>query len=97
MAERRLKWLAWIVVAWCAAIFFKLVSLQVFHHAEYVRLAKARQEKAVEIPGPRGTLFDRTGQVLAISAPTESVFINPLKVPDLGLAAEILGPARRHR
>jgi cell division protein FtsI (penicillin-binding protein 3) len=91
MVERRLKWLAWIVVAWCAAIFYKLVSLQVFHHTEYVKLARARQEKAVEIPGPRGTLFDRNGQVLAISAPTESVFINPLKVPDLGIAAQILG------
>jgi cell division protein FtsI (penicillin-binding protein 3) len=90
MVERRLKWLAWIVVIWCAAIFYKLVSLQVFHHNEYVRLARARQEKAIEIPGPRGTVFDRTGQVLAISAPTESVVINPLKVPDLGIAAQIL-------
>src|ERR1051326_5528404 len=88
--QRRLKWLAWIVVVWCGAIFYKLISLQIVHHGEYVRLARARQEKAVEIPGPRGTLFDRTGQVLAISAPTESVFINPMKVPDLGIAAQIL-------
>jgi cell division protein FtsI (penicillin-binding protein 3) len=90
MVERRLKWLAWIVVVWGAAIFYKLVSLQVIHHREYVNLARARQELVVEIPGPRGTLFDRNGQVLAMSAPTESVYINPLKVPDLGLAAQIL-------
>jgi cell division protein FtsI (penicillin-binding protein 3) len=90
MVERRLKWLAWIVVAWGAAIFLKLVSLQVIHHREYVNLARARQELVVEISGPRGTLFDRNGQVLAMSAPTESVYLNPLKVPDLGLAAQIL-------
>lgn len=90
MVERRLKWLAWIVIAWGAAIFLKLVSLQVIHHREYVNLARARQELVVEISGPRGTLFDRNGQVLAMSAPTESVYINPLKVPDLGLAAQIL-------
>jgi len=90
MVERRLKWLAWIVVAWGASIFLKLVSLQVIHHREYVNLARARQELVVEISGPRGTLFDRNGQVLAMSAPTESVYINPLKVPDLGLAAQIL-------
>lgn len=90
MVETRLKWLAWIVVAWGAAIFLKLVSLQVLHHREYVNLARARQELVVEIPGPRGTLFDRDGQVLAMSAPTESVYINPLKVPDLSLAAQIL-------
>src|SRR5579883_1122347 len=90
MVERRLKWLAWIVVAWGAAIFLKLISLQVIHHREYASLARSRQELTVEIPGPRGTLFDRNGQVLAMSAPTESVYINPLKVPDLGLAAQIL-------
>ena len=90
MVERRLKRLAWIVVAWSAAIFLKLISLQVIHHREYVNLARSRQELVVEIPGPRGTLFDRNGQVLAMSAPTESVYINPLKVPDLGLAAQIL-------
>jgi cell division protein FtsI (penicillin-binding protein 3) len=55
-----------------------------------VNLARSRQELIVEIPGPRGTLFDRSGQVLAMSAPTESVYINPLKVPDLGIAAQIL-------
>src|ERR1044071_7224483 len=90
MIERRLKWLALIVAVWGGAIFLKLISLQVLHHGEYVRLARARQEKAVEIPGPRGTVFDRTGQVLAISAPTESIFVNPMKVPDLGIAAQIL-------
>jgi cell division protein FtsI (penicillin-binding protein 3) len=90
MVERRLKWLAWIVIAWGAVIFLKLVSLQVLHHRDYVSLARARQELVVEIPGPRGTLLDRNGQVLAMSAPSESVYINPLKVPDLGLAAQIL-------
>ncbi len=90
MVERRLKWLACIVIAWGAAIFGKLVSLQVIHHAEYVRMARARQELSVEIPAPRGTLFDRNGQVLAMSAPTESVYINPLRVPDLEVASQIL-------
>jgi cell division protein FtsI (penicillin-binding protein 3) len=90
MVERRLKWLAWIVAAWGVVIFLKLVSLQVLHHREYANMARARQELVVEISGPRGTLFDRSGQVLAMSAPTESVYINPLKVPDLGLAAQIL-------
>jgi cell division protein FtsI (penicillin-binding protein 3) len=90
MVERRLRWLACIVIAWGAAIFGKLVSLQVIHHREYVRIARARQELSVEIPAPRGTLFDRNGQVLAMSAPTESVYINPLRVPDLEVASQIL-------
>ena len=37
MVERRLTWLASIVLLWGAVIFYKLISLQVLHHQEYVR------------------------------------------------------------
>ena len=91
MVERRLTWLAAIVLVWGAAIFLKLVSLQVVRHQEYLNLARARQEMVIEIPAPRGTVFDRWGEPLAMSVQTESVYINPLKVPDLGVASELLG------
>jgi len=91
MVERRLKVLAGIVALWGVVILFKLVSLQVFHHQQYVRLARARQEQEKEIPAPRGAIFDRSGQVLALSTPTITVFVNPQKLPDLGVAAQILG------
>src|SRR2546425_3025153 len=90
MVERRLTWLAAIVLVWGAAIFFKLVSLQVLHHREYSSQARSRQEMTIEIPAPRGTIFDRAGQPLAMSVSSQSVYINPLKVPDLGVAAELL-------
>ena len=90
MAERRLTILAALVLLWGAAIFGKLLSLQVLHHREYQQLARSRQELSIEIPGPRGTIFDRNGQPLAMSVPAESVHVNPLKVPDLGLASEVL-------
>ncbi len=89
MVERRLTWLASIVLLWGGAIFYKLVSLQVIHHRQYADMARARQELVVEIPAPRGTLFDRSGSVLAMSTPVETVYINPQKV-DVQVAAEIL-------
>src|SRR5689334_14340045 len=91
MVERRLKWLAWFIVFWGVVIFCKLFTLQVIRHDEYVRMARARQEKAVEIPAPRGTIYDRSGQALALSTPVMSVHVNPQKVPDLEVAAQILG------
>ena len=91
MVERRLTWLALGVLLWGAAIFYKLTSLQVFHHQEYVRQARQHQEVVREIPAPRGTIFDRNGQPLAMSIPTESVYVNPRKVPDIGVAADLLG------
>jgi len=91
--ERRLIRLAGAVLLWGAAILYKLVSLQILHHREYARLAKARQELVIEIPAPRGTIFDRTGQPLAMSVPSESVYINPLKTPNLEVASRILALA----
>src|SRR5690242_2269374 len=91
MAERRLTILAGIVLLWACAVLGKLLSLQVMHHGAYQRLARSRQELSIEIPAPRGTIFNRNGQPLAMSVPAESVHVNPLKVPDLELASEILG------
>lgn len=90
MAERRLTILAAVILLWGGAVVGKLVSLQVVHHVEYARLARARQELLIEIPAPRGSIFDRNGEPLAMSVPAESVHVNPLKVPDLGLSSEIL-------
>ncbi|HYW45451.1 MAG TPA: penicillin-binding protein [Bryobacteraceae bacterium] len=93
MVERRLTWLVRIVLLWGAAIFLKLVSLQVLHHQEYAKKARMRQELVVPLPGPRGTIYDRSGQPLAMSVPTVSVYINPLKVPDLEVASDLLARA----
>src|SRR6185369_5255900 len=93
MVDRRLTCLAGVVLLWGAAIFGKLISLQLLRHQEYARMARARQELAVEIPGPRGTIFDRTGRPLAMSVPTDSVYINPLRVPDLEIASSLLARA----
>ena len=90
MVDRRLAWLAGIVLIWGAAIFFNIISLQIVHHQEYAKLATERQVVAVDIPAPRGTIFDRTGQPLAMSVPTESVSIDPLRAPDLAVASELL-------
>ncbi len=90
MVERRLTWLALAVLLWGGAIFYKLISLQVLHHHEYVLQARKHQEEVRTIPEPRGTIFDRNGQPLAMSIPTEFVYVNPLKVPDIGVAADIL-------
>ncbi len=87
---RRLTWLAGGVLVWAGLIFAKIVSLQVIHHKDYARAARQQQELKVEIPAPRGPIFDRTGQPLAMSIPTESVSVNPLRVPDIGIASQIL-------
>src|SRR5215471_58957 len=90
MAERRLTWLALTIVLWGAAILANLISLQVVHHREYAGKARAIQEVVVQLPAPRGTIYDRNGQPLAMSVSLQSVHVNPQKVPDIAVAAQLL-------
>jgi cell division protein FtsI/penicillin-binding protein 2 len=83
-------WFGGSILVWGALILTQLFRLQVLRHADYVRAAHKQQEETVEITAPRGSIFDRSGQLLAGSVKRDSVYIDPLQVPDLPLAADIL-------
>jgi cell division protein FtsI (penicillin-binding protein 3) len=89
-ANRRLTWLLRVLLLWVTAIFLRLVWLQVVRHDDLLRLAQQQQEKMVEIPAQRGSIFDRDGHPLAKSLPAESICINPQRIPDAALAADLL-------
>ena len=89
-SNRRLKWLLRGLLVWVAAIFLRLVWLQVVRHDDLLRLAQQQQQKLVEIPALRGTIFDRDGQPLAKSLPAESIEVNPQLIKDASLAADLL-------
>ena len=90
MVERRLIVLVVALAVWSAAIVRKLASLQLAHHQEYARKARQHQEVPRVLPAPRGSIYDRNGEPLAMSLPTQSVTVNPMKLPDLGVAADLL-------
>src|SRR6202035_1464877 len=92
LSTRRLQWLLRLLLLWAGAGFCKLIWLQVVHHDELVKLAEQQQQKTVEIEAPRGTIFDRTGQPLAKTLPAESICVNPMKIPDAGVAGALLLP-----
>src|SRR5262249_7391513 len=89
-STRRLRWLLWMILIWVAAIFTRLITLQVFRHDDLLRQAQQQQQKTEEIQAVRGSIFDRTGQPLAKTLPAESICVNPLKIPDPGVASDIL-------
>ena len=88
--NRRLRWLLRVLLAWVAIIFARLVWLQVVRHDDLLRLAQQQQQKMVEIPALRGSIFDRNGRPLAKSLPAESISVNPQRIPDAGVAADLL-------
>ncbi len=89
-STRRLHWLLWLLLTWVGVILGRLVWLQVLHHDDLLRLAQQQQQRTVEIQAMRGSILDRTGQPLAKSLPAESICVNPQKIPDAGVAADIL-------
>jgi cell division protein FtsI/penicillin-binding protein 2 len=89
-STRRLSYLLWILLIWAGGIFVRLVTLQVLQHDDLARAAQQQQQRTKELPAMRGSIFDRAGQPLAKSMPAESVCVNPQKIPDLGVAADIL-------
>jgi cell division protein FtsI (penicillin-binding protein 3) len=90
LATRRVHMLVRVAFVWAALIAARLVQLQVVQHSQYAQLAHGQQQKLEEIKAPRGAILDRYGQRLAMSLPAESVCVDPLRVPDAAVAADIL-------
>ena len=86
----RVRWLARIAAFWALIIVVRLIELQVIRHGEYRRLAQEQQEHLEEVRPPRGAILDRNGQRLAMSLPVDSIYVNPLLIPNVDIAAEIL-------
>src|SRR5260370_15548598 len=91
-AFTRTTFLAGGAAVWTSAIFDRLFCLQVVRHRQYADAASDEQAEIVEIPAPRGSIFDRNLEILAMSEPVDSVYVSPMQVPNLRVAADILAP-----
>ena len=80
---------------WGAAILGKLFYLQVARHKHYAEMAREQQLTIVDVPGPRGSIYDRNNQPLAMSVPVDSVYVNPKRLPSLRVAADVIAPVLR--
>lgn len=77
----RLYGLAGVFIFWCCAICFRLVYLQVFSYGRFEQRAQHQQQRTEEVSAPRGVIFDRNGQELAMSINVDSVFAVPSEMP----------------
>src|SRR5207237_4848873 len=67
-------------LAMFAIIFFRLWFLQVLSGEQYLAQASVNRVRNLDIPAPRGQIFDRSGNLLVDSKPAIAVQI---AVPDL--------------
>ena len=89
-APKRLVYMARLAVLWILIVFARLVHLQIFRHEELLAKSDNQAIRKQELRAPRGTIFDRNGMPLAMSLEKEIVIVNPMRVPKVSVAADLL-------
>lgn len=69
-------------VATFGALFFQLYDLQINRHEELEKLAVRQQTRSTSVEASRGTIYDRNGDILAISSTAENVFVSPAEISE---------------
>jgi len=64
-------------VASFTVLFWKLYDLQINRHDELKAEAVGQQTDSMVISASRGTIYDKNGEIMAISYSTETVFVDP--------------------
>lgn len=93
---RRAIFLALIFGVLCFALLLaRLYVLQIVEHERYESLAIRQQLREVPTSTARGTIYDRNGSVLALSASVDNVYLSPAEIAlydeDTDLIAAELG------
>ena len=63
-------------------LFFKLYSLQITRHEELQSKAVSQQTRSSVVTANRGTIYDASGNILAISSTAETIFLSPKEIND---------------
>ncbi|SCL37482.1 peptidoglycan synthetase FtsI [Micromonospora rhizosphaerae] len=90
--RRRLRLGTLLTLALFATIGIRLVYLQTVDTPAYADGGLAKRLAVVDLPAPRGAIYDRTGAPLAHSVEARYVFADPTRVKDRVATARLLSP-----
>ena len=65
--------------------------VQAAQHDRFAKMATTQHRETIEIPAGRGTIYDRTGEPLAIGEQATTVYANPRNIVDAQRAAVVTG------
>ena len=79
-ANSRIRLLVLVFVGMFAVALGRAAWIQVVDGAGYAAMASKQQRQTIEIPAARGTIYDRTGEPLAIGEQATTVYADPRNV-----------------
>ena len=80
--EKKYKWCERILVFTVIILCMRLFDLQILKGEEMKRLSEQNRVRIKKILAPRGTIFDRTGKILADTRPSFNLYIVPEDIKD---------------
>ena len=90
MLRRTLFLLSVCGVAAFVVLAARLYQLQIVQHDELEARAIAQQVRETTVSAPRGTVYDRKGEVLAMSAGVDTIYLSPAEIEQYGEDAEAI-------
>ncbi|MBB4961291.1 peptidoglycan D,D-transpeptidase FtsI family protein [Micromonospora polyrhachis] len=90
--HRRLRVGTLLVLVIFAVVAIRLVVLQVLPAQVYANGGVRDRIVQVDVPAPRGAIYDRSGAALALSVEARYVYADPTRLKDPAAAAEALSP-----
>ena len=71
-----------VVILAFTGLLFRLINLQVVEGSEWTDSAVDNYTNEVNVPAPRGIIYDRNGYILARNLASYNIVITPANLPD---------------
>jgi cell division protein FtsI (penicillin-binding protein 3) len=86
------------LVGFCFLVVFSFIvvrafQIQVLGQEEWRKRAERQHQKIIPLTPRRGTIYDRSGEVLALSVEVDSFYMEPKNITDPGHVTSVLGSA----
>jgi cell division protein FtsI/penicillin-binding protein 2 len=91
-SHRRLALFMGFSVFFLALLFARTFYVQVIAAPKLQEQADSQHVRSITLDAPRGTIFDRNGEALAISRSVASIYADPRHVSDVAKTAALLAP-----
>ena len=90
--RRRVRVIRAVILVGVAGLIVQLVNLQVLRAPHFEKLSAQQLLSTVTIPALRGAMYDRNGQLLALSVPTKVVVADDFQIAHPQVEALVLAP-----